>query len=133
MKVSEVFTENEFGDTQLHEYNDELSRLALDLDMAQQELDHWTREYAVTENEYRKAKAKVYLQTEGTIEFRKMTVDARCEQERVAAHLAEGLKVAALENVRNKRAQLNACQTRCNNIKTQLELERGPQPQWSKS
>jgi hypothetical protein len=126
MNLDEVYP-----DTPLAAYNDELVRLSHLLDEAQKELDHWTREYAVTENNYRKRKAQVYLATEGTIEYRKMTVDNNSEHERVAAHLAEGLKVAALENVRNRRAQLNACQTRCNNIKTEMELSRGPQPAWS--
>lgn len=117
-----------------HEFNDELSRLASLLDEAQKDLDHWTREWAVLENEYRKKKAIVYLQTNGTVDFRKATVDQETSDERVAAHMAEGLKAAALENVRNRRAQLNACQTRCNNIKTELEIESAQvRVQWSEN
>lgn len=118
MKIGEFYT-----GILPHEFNDELSRLASLLDEAQKDLDHWTREWAVLENEYRKKKAKVYLASSGTVDYRKALVDEECSDERIAAHMAEGLKAAALENVRNRRAQLNACQTRCNNIKTELEIE----------
>lgn len=101
---------------------DEMLRLSRSLDEAQATLEKASRDWARQENEYRKAKANAYLASSGTVDARKAAVDKATDQERHDAHLADALRVAALENVRNRRAQLSALQSIANAVKSEVEM-----------
>lgn len=102
-------------------YN-ELIRLSKEQEQAVNSLFLAVREYAHAENIYRKAKAVAYLASEGTVQNRQASVDMSCESERLAAHIAEGIKEATHEKVRGIRAQLSAYQTFINGMKAETEL-----------
>jgi hypothetical protein len=105
----------------------ELLERSRQLDAAHDELRRCSFDYASAENQYRKAKALAYLAAEGPVAERQAVVDTKVENERYHAHLAEGLRVAALESVRSRRAQLTAVQTIVNATRSELELARtGP-------
>lgn len=100
----------------------EMLRLSRALDVAHDDLIRRSNEWARVENEYRKARANTYLATSGTVAEREARVDKAVEGERYAAHLADGLKVAALEKVRSLRAQLSACQSVANAVRSDVEM-----------
>jgi hypothetical protein len=100
----------------------ELLRLSRLLDEAHDELIKQSHEWAVRENEYRLAKASAHLASSGTVDERRAYCDKATSQERLAAHLAEGLKVAALEAVRSRRAQLSALQSVGNAVRSEIEM-----------
>ena len=98
-----------------------------ELDAAQAELTAATREAARAENEYRKARASAFLATSGTVGEREAHTDKATDRERYAAHLADGLRTAALEAVRNRRTQLSVLQTVANAVREEAALARtGP-------
>lgn len=68
-------------------------------------------DYARKENQYRLAKSKAYLGSEGTVDARKAYVDQVCERERLDCHIADGLKDASKERIRALLAILNSYQT----------------------
>lgn len=112
--------------------NRELDQIAREMHTAQTDLEKYSEEWAHAENSYRRKKAISYLTSEGTVDNRKAIVDRDCEKERLAAHLAEGLMKAALENVRNRRSHLSAIQTKSANVKAEMDEARGPQPDWNR-
>lgn len=101
---------------------DEMLRLSRELDSAHEELINASRKWAESENTYRLAKANAFLASSGTVQARSAAVDKATSDERRSAHLAEALKVAALENVRNRRAQLSALQSVANAIRSEVEM-----------
>jgi hypothetical protein len=122
MRVEEVF-----GPTVPTELNEELIRLSRRLDTAQVELKRAALRQARKEHAYRKAKAEAYPQAEGTVQAREATVDRVCERERLQAKIAGALRDAAMENVRNLRAQLSALQSVCASVRSEMELAgKGP-------
>ena len=81
--------------------------------------------YAEAEHQYRSAKAMAYLETEsGTVAEREAHVYAIMGEHRLARDLADGQKVAALEAVRSRRAQLSALQTLIAAHRAEAELAR---------
>ena len=98
-----------------------LTRSAM-LDEAIRELKEQTAAWAQHEHNYRKARASVYLETEGTVGTREALTAKATLQQWKDAHLAEGLKVAALESVRSRRAQLSAVQSIANAVKAEAML-----------
>ena len=81
--------------------------------------------YAEAEHRYRSAKAMAYLETEsGTVAEREAHVYAIMGEHRLARDLADGQKVAALEAVRSRRAQLSALQTLIAAHRAEAELAR---------
>jgi hypothetical protein len=94
------------------------------LDEAQAELIRATREDAAADRRYRQSKSNAYLASSGTVGEREATVNKTAGEEGYAAHLAEGLAKAALENVRNKRGQLSALQSIAGAVKAEAELAR---------
>ena len=71
--------------------------------------------YAATENAYRKFKAACWLDApDGTVPERQAWVDGQCADQRRERDLAEGMRQAALEAVRSRRAQISAWQTLLN-------------------
>ena len=81
--------------------------------------------YAEAEHQYRSAKAMAYLETEsGTVAEREAHVYAIMGEHRRTRDLADGQKVAALEAVRSRRAQLSALQTLIAAHRAEVELAR---------
>ena len=81
--------------------------------------------YAEAEHAYREAKAMAYLETEsGTVAEREAHVYAIMGGLRRHRDLADGQKVAALEAVRSRRAQLSALQTLIAAHRAEAELAR---------
>lgn len=81
--------------------------------------------YAEAEHAYRSAKAMAYLETEsGTVAEREAHVYAIMGEHRRTRDLADGQKVAALEAVRSRRAQLSALQTLISAHRAEVELAR---------
>jgi hypothetical protein len=68
--------------------------------------------FAEAEHTYREANAMAYLETEsGTVAEREAHTYARVGEHRRARDLADGHRVACLEAVRSRRAQLSALQS----------------------
>lgn len=113
---------------ELRELQAELLRLSRQLEKAITYLREQAVESAHAEDRYRMAKAKAYLEAEGTVDARRATVDLATSQERVESHIAESLQRAALEAVRSRRQQISALQTLVSAHKAEAEFIRtGPQ------
>jgi hypothetical protein len=81
--------------------------------------------YAEAEHEYRSRNAMAYLETEsGTVAEREAHVYALVGDFRRRRDLADGQKVAALEAVRSRRAQLSALQSLIAAHRAEVELAR---------
>ena len=81
--------------------------------------------YAEAEHEYRERQAMAYLETEqGTVAEREAHVYAVVGDWRRRRDLADGQKLAALEAVRSRRAQLSALQTLISAHRAEAELAR---------
>jgi hypothetical protein len=81
--------------------------------------------YAEAEHAYREAKAMAYLETEsGTVAEREAHTYATVGEHHRDALLADGQRVAALEAVRSRRAQLSALQTLIASHRAEAELAR---------
>jgi hypothetical protein len=81
--------------------------------------------YAEAEHAYRESKAMAYLETEsGTVAEREAHTYAIVGEHHRAALLADGQKLAALEAVRSRRAQLSACQSLIAAHRAESELGR---------
>jgi hypothetical protein len=82
-------------------------------------------DYAEAEHAYRSAKAMAYLETEsGTVAEREAHVYALVGELARIRDLADGQKVAALEAVRSRRAQLSAIQSVLAAYRAESELAR---------
>jgi hypothetical protein len=102
------------------EIGEEMRRHSKQLDKGVAALREQAHEYAESENEYRLAHARAYLAHEGPAHERKAAADLATGEERYRAHLADGMKVAALEAVRSRRAQLSALQSMMNANREEL-------------
>lgn len=81
--------------------------------------------YAEAEHEYRERKAMAYLETEsGTVAEREAHVYAVVGDFRRRRDLADGARLAALEAVRSRRAQLSALQSVLAAHRSESELAR---------
>jgi hypothetical protein len=81
--------------------------------------------YAEAEHEYRLQNAMAYLETEsGTVAEREAHVYALVGDFRRTRDLADGQKLAALEAVRSRRAQLSAVQSILSAYRAEAELAR---------
>jgi hypothetical protein len=81
--------------------------------------------YAEAEHEYRSAHAMAYLETEsGTVAEREAHVYALVGEHRRTRDLADGQRVACLEAVRSRRAQLSALQSVIAAHRAESELAR---------
>jgi hypothetical protein len=81
--------------------------------------------YAEAEHEYRSQNAMAYLETEsGTVAEREAHVYALVGDFRRTRDLADGQKLAALEAVRSRRAQLSAVQSILSAYRAEAELAR---------
>lgn len=85
-------------------------------------------DYADAERSYRKAKAQAWVEhpkSKDTVAAqREAAVDAATADERHARDLADGLRQAALEAVRSRRAQISALQTLVNGYRAEAEFVR---------
>ena len=100
---------------------------AEELEIAQVALERAVKDYAETERLYKMGRSTAYVATSGTVAEREAVVDQSISTLRYEAHLKEGLKVAALEAVRNRRAILSALQTLANLSKSEADFARtGP-------
>lgn len=104
------------------EINAELLRLSRRLDAAHVELEARTRAYSEAEHVCSQAWSNAYLASSGTVDERKAYCMKAVGKEKYAAHLAEGLKVSALEAVRSIRAQLSAVQTAATLLKSEMSM-----------
>lgn len=100
----------------------ELLRMSKLLDQAHDELVARSHEWAKAEDCYRLAKANAFLASSGTVGERTARQDKATSDERHAAHLAEALKVAALEAVRSRRTQISAIQSVAAAVRSDLEM-----------
>jgi hypothetical protein len=83
--------------------------------------------YAVAEHEYRQARAYAWMRTHGTISDREAQVEIKCGDLRHERDLAENLKMAGMETVRSRRAQLSALQSLMGAVRAEAEFVRtGP-------
>jgi hypothetical protein len=81
--------------------------------------------YAEAEHEYRSQNAIAYLETEsGTVAEREAHVYGRVGDYRRRRDLADGQKLATLEAVRSRRAQLSALQSILSAHRAEVELAR---------
>lgn len=109
----------------LVEANSEMRRLAQLLDDALGFLKRQTREYAEAEAAYRKLKAEAWLTVPaGTVPEREAHVNGATADTRLKRDLADGMRTAALEAVRSRRAQLSALQTLLNAHQEEAKFSR---------
>ena len=111
-------------DYTLRELQDEMIHLSRQLDKGIDFLREQAAIYAHAEDTYRLARARAYLDSEGTVDVRRSITDLATSKERVDAHLAEGLKQAAVEAVRSRRQQISALQSLVSANKAEAEFTR---------
>ena len=113
----------------------EAQRLSGLIDAAIEALKNTTVEFAKREAEYRKAKAEAWVrcprdedgQRDWTAGRREAWVNAETSDLRYARDVADGMRQAALEAVRSRRAQLSSIQTFVNAERAEAEFARtGP-------
>lgn len=81
--------------------------------------------YAHAEHKYREAKAMAYLETEsGTVAEREAHVYALVGEYRRDRDLADAARLASLEAVRSRRAQISAIQSVLSSHRAEAELSR---------
>lgn len=96
----------------LPEIAEDMARLSRLLDQGLAALRDQARELAEAEKDYRHAKAQAWLVApEGTVPEREAWVNGQTADLRYRRDLADGLRSAALEAVRSRRAQVSAKQS----------------------
>lgn len=119
----------------LHDAFTRANRLSEQIDLAIDGLKNTTVEYAKREAEYRKAKAEAWVrcprdeagERDWTAARREAWVNAETSDLRYKRDLADGMRQAALEAVRSRRAQLSSIQTFVNAEKAEMDFARtGP-------
>lgn len=103
---------------------EEMRRLSQLLDDALAYLRSQTVEYAHAEDAYRMSRGRAYLEAEGTVDERKAQADLATSPQRQRAHLADGMRQAALEAVRSRRGQISALQSLLNAHRAEAEFVR---------
>ena len=108
----------------LTELYDEMLRLSRQLNAA---IDHMTtaaHDHAEADNQYRMARAKAWLNADGTVGARNATADLATGKERYEARLADGMRQAGLEAVRSRRQQISALQSLSGAFRAEAEYGR---------
>lgn len=96
----------------IDEIAEDMRRLSRLLDQGLAALRDQAREFAEAERDYRHAKATAWLQApEGTVPERTAWVEGQTADLRFRRDLADGLRQAALEAVRSRRAQVSGRQS----------------------
>lgn len=93
------------------EIESELIKLSAELLIEADKSGQAARDYKAKENDYRRAKAIAFLNSEGTVDARKAKVDVACEDVRLKAHLAEAEYEAGKQKVYALQAAITAYQT----------------------
>lgn len=106
----------------------EMIRLSGLIEEALTELRQRVEEYADAEHAYREARAMAWIAVpSGTVAQREAWIDGDTVDKRRDRDLADGLRQAALEAVRSRRAQLSALQTISNAEREEMAFSRtGP-------
>lgn len=112
----------------LDEAHGDMKRLSELVDAGVQELGKQAHAYALAERDYRRAKARAWLEApKGTVPEREAWVSGQTADLRYARDLAEGLKQAALEAVRSRRGQLSSWQSELAAYREEMGMARyGP-------
>lgn len=123
----------------VHEAFDEAARLSRLIDAGIEMLREQSKALAAAENVYRKAKAQAWVrcpndppgvkagEREWTAARREAWVDAECADLRYDRDLADGMRHAAMEAVRARRAQMSALQSLMAADRAEAEFSRvGP-------
>jgi hypothetical protein len=107
---------------------EEAERLSRLLDNGVQALRDAAIKVAEAEHAYRRAHAEAYLQTSGTVGEREAEAYLIIDDKRFQRDLAENSKLAALEALRSRRAQISAVQSLLTAHKAEADFARtGPQ------
>lgn len=94
------------------QYQREIQRLSELIDEGIRTLVRSAQDVAQAEHDYRKAKAKAWVEAPpGTVPVRESWVDSETAELRMALDIAEGTRMASLEAVRSRRQQLSAVQS----------------------
>lgn len=110
----------------------EMARFSRLIDQGVSFLIEQVKEYAEAEDAYRQKKSIAWIQTKdqsgkARVSDIEALVDQQCSAERRRRDLAEGMKLAALEAIRSRRAQLSCLQTIAGAMKAEAELAKyGP-------
>lgn len=108
--------------------HEQLLQLSAQLNEALSRLHTRVIEYANAERDYRKARARAWVETPKTKDTvaaqREAAVDAATADERRDRDIADGLRQAELEAVRSRRAQISALQTLMNGYRAEAEFVR---------
>lgn len=109
----------------LSELVGEARRLSAKIDAGVTALASAARDAAQAEHEYRRGKAAAWTRhLSGTVPERQAAVDGDVADLRLARDLAEAGRVAALEALRSRRAQLSALQSVLTAWRSEAELAR---------
>jgi hypothetical protein len=113
----------------LEDVAEDMRRYSRLIDQGLAALRDQTHAYAEAEREYRKAKAQTWLVApEGTVPERTAWVEGQTADLRYARDLADGMRQAALEAVRSRRAQVSMTQTLLNADREEMAFSRtGPE------
>ena len=104
------------------DYLTEFKRLSALLEAALKNLRDQTLKLAQAENDYRKARAKAWLEAEGLAKQREDSVNAITADKRLDRDLADGLRRLELETVRARQQQISALQSLLNAEKAEFEI-----------
>lgn len=109
----------------------EANRLSGLIDLAIDALKNTSVEYAKSEQAYRKRKSQAWVECKAHADMlakeKEAWVDSASSDDRYKRDVAEGMRQAALEAVRSRRAQLSALQTFLNAERAEADFARtGP-------
>lgn len=108
----------------------EASRLSHLIDAAIEALKNTSVAFAEAERDYRRSKSRAWLECKSLdmlAKEKEAWVDAESSDDRYKRDIAEGMRQAALEAARSRRAQLSALQTFLNAEKAEADFARtGP-------
>lgn len=105
----------------------EANRLSRLIDAAIEALKNTSVAFAEAERDYRRGKSEAWVRCKSLdmlAKEKEAWVDAESSDDRYKRDVAEGMRQAALEAVRSRRAQLSALQTFLNAEKAEAEFAR---------
>ena len=105
----------------------EANRLSRLIDAAIDALKNTSVAFAEAEREYRRSKSRAWLECKALdmlAKEKEAWVDAESSDDRYRRDVAEGMRQAALEAVRSRRAQLSALQTFLNAERAEADFAR---------
>jgi hypothetical protein len=105
------------------ELEDNLKAAVAELKEADTKFKQLSTLYAVSDQNYRHAKAIAYLKSDGTVQARQAQVDIACEKERESAHSSEALREAAKEHLKCVQVEISVYQTLAGLMKAEMAFE----------